>query len=1071
MDVEPVAMSEDDDDVDDEEDDDEEEEEDEEEAKLPTILQTVHHASDDDESDDDESDDEEEEEEEDGDGDEEGRAMPPSMPPPPNRPAEPAAAEKQLQVFAARARPARAAPAGMAPPVSMNQVLADTARAPAKRRRAKGSRARGKGKGGKGKLPPDVSRMLGEANMCYVSQDFQQAIRMLEEVVRRAPRVSDPYHTLGLVYEEMDDQKRALECYLIAAYLTGKDVETWKRVATMSRDQGLLHQAIYCINRALRLAPGDVNAQYTRATVLVELGQLKKGSEAYKALLKLRPHDAAVAAEMARLHTKNGESAQAIKVLNDCLDNNIALANGDTRDTAKEQERAANNALAPVKLPPSAKAQLLDEDDDPEEKIATDDRDGMGGSLPGGEAHDPQPYLNAQLHLCNILAELYMSKGKFADTIKVIEELEQRGVCGTSATPLDLAVKCGICKVYIGKPEGASEQFSRLRAEDVSAYADLYFDVAEALLALDSHERALEFYEPLLKQQEYNQPAIWLKIGRCHLCLCSGEQASSSAQGRSGRASGAALRYYTKVLKAVPNNSEAAVAIASLHVADGKPETALRLLDQVFAQLDMASVDYPPASLDSSTAASADEQAAAVAEQQGSEKRTTIVPADSGGLQLLVEKARLLHSFKRYDEYLSLILVHIHRAVHAIVPVKVARAQADASAGGAPVGRKRKGGAGSSDGGAGRAPPTLADVLTDRAFLNLGAKAATIMTRKRNYAAANVTIRGLLRFNSRSSKPSKTEVASSGSSAGGSKSGDRDSPTLFAYIPYSSDEEDEDDEASGAGNASGDDDSAAAAAAAGAEAPPRQGGRRSRTKDGHRSMDQLRMLAVGVSYVLKDYERAYATIRNVCELRPSSTTFWNLYNTISMHCQGTQPGLEKSQPHRFLIKLLGQHPDSVPLMMLVGHHCAATRNLGLSIAEYLRASSLRPTDPLILLCLGTSYLCQVMQKNTYNRHLVCLKAFTFMDQYANLRLPGFKLDLREDQEGAGADDAEPEAEDAMEVVSVDGDDSDDGGGGGGGSDDDPETAECATFHALTPKPPPTTRAAFQLIPRLKLIRS
>ena len=70
----------------------------------------------------------------------------------------------------------------------------------------------------------DVSRMLGEANMCYVSQDFQQAIRMLEEVVRRVPRVSDPYHTLGLVYEEMDDQKRALECYLIAAYLTGKDV-------------------------------------------------------------------------------------------------------------------------------------------------------------------------------------------------------------------------------------------------------------------------------------------------------------------------------------------------------------------------------------------------------------------------------------------------------------------------------------------------------------------------------------------------------------------------------------------------------------------------------------------------------------------------------------------------------------------------------------------------------------------------------------------------------------------------------------------------------------------------------
>ena len=160
----------------------------------------------------------------------------------------------------------------------------------------------------------------------------------------------------------------------------------------------------------------------------------------------------------------------------------------------------------------------------------------------------------------------------------MIEDLEKRGVCGANGpTPLDLAVKCGICKVYVGAPEGAEEQFARLRAEEVShphlilrsfspdqphlivhlilsqvtAYADLYFDVAEALLALDSHERALEFYEPLLKDQAYNQPAIWLKIGRCHLCLCS---VSGAELGRSGRDSGTALRYYTKVLKAVPDN-------------------------------------------------------------------------------------------------------------------------------------------------------------------------------------------------------------------------------------------------------------------------------------------------------------------------------------------------------------------------------------------------------------------------------------------------------------------------------------------------------------------------------------
>ena len=64
--------------------------------------------------------------------------------------------------------------------------------------------------------------------------------------------------------------------------------------------------------------------------------------------------------------------------------------------------------------------------------------------------------------------------------------------------------------------------------------------------------------------------------------------------------------------------------------------------------------------------------------------------------------------------------------------------------------------------------------------------------------------------------------------------------------------------------------------------------------------------------------------------------FWNLYNIISIHCQSTQPEKASSQSasHRFLIKLLKKHPDSVPLMMLVAHHCAITRNLGLGMVPY-----------------------------------------------------------------------------------------------------------------------------------------
>ena len=58
---------------------------------------------------------------------------------------------------------------------------------------------------------------------------------MLQEVVRQAPAVADPYHTLGLIYEDMVDSKKALEFYMIAAHITPKDPATWKRLAAMSR--------------------------------------------------------------------------------------------------------------------------------------------------------------------------------------------------------------------------------------------------------------------------------------------------------------------------------------------------------------------------------------------------------------------------------------------------------------------------------------------------------------------------------------------------------------------------------------------------------------------------------------------------------------------------------------------------------------------------------------------------------------------------------------------------------------------------------------------------------------------
>lgn len=57
---------------------------------------------------------------------------------------------------------------------------------------------------------------------------------MLKEVIRLAPNLSDPYHTLGLIYKDLNDEKKSMNFYMIAAHLNPKDCALWKNLLTRS---------------------------------------------------------------------------------------------------------------------------------------------------------------------------------------------------------------------------------------------------------------------------------------------------------------------------------------------------------------------------------------------------------------------------------------------------------------------------------------------------------------------------------------------------------------------------------------------------------------------------------------------------------------------------------------------------------------------------------------------------------------------------------------------------------------------------------------------------------------------
>ncbi|PHJ22727.1 general transcription factor iiic polypeptide 3 gtf3c3 [Cystoisospora suis] len=103
-------------------------------------------------------------------------------------------------------------------------------------------------------MPPEVKKLMGEATDAYLNENFDEAVKILQEVVRRCPGLHDPFHLLGLIYEEAyGDKRRAVDFYLLAAHLVVPgDPELWRHTGNMSLQLSNIPQAIYCFRRCLR---------------------------------------------------------------------------------------------------------------------------------------------------------------------------------------------------------------------------------------------------------------------------------------------------------------------------------------------------------------------------------------------------------------------------------------------------------------------------------------------------------------------------------------------------------------------------------------------------------------------------------------------------------------------------------------------------------------------------------------------------------------------------------------------------------------------------------------------------
>eukprot|EP01037_Dinobryon_pediforme_P022861 gene22861-24151_t len=121
------------------------------------------------------------------------------------------------------------------------------------------SRSNRKRKSGSGltsgtNLPADIAKSLGDAETCYVRGEYDQAIQLLSDVTKKAPRLAEPYSILALIYEETGDQKHALQLYALAAAFSKRNLELWRKVLSLSMQMGEYQQAAVALARCLALS-------------------------------------------------------------------------------------------------------------------------------------------------------------------------------------------------------------------------------------------------------------------------------------------------------------------------------------------------------------------------------------------------------------------------------------------------------------------------------------------------------------------------------------------------------------------------------------------------------------------------------------------------------------------------------------------------------------------------------------------------------------------------------------------------------------------------------------------------
>lgn len=123
-----------------------------------------------------------------------------------------------------------------------------------------------------------------EGRKHYVSGEYDKAIEVFKEEIRKKPTSAEAYFNLGLAYGKTGQQEKEIAAYEQAIKLKPNVSSTYFNLGTTYNDIGHKQKAIVAFNDAIRLNSDYNKARYNICKIYIELGDRENAIKEYEIL-------------------------------------------------------------------------------------------------------------------------------------------------------------------------------------------------------------------------------------------------------------------------------------------------------------------------------------------------------------------------------------------------------------------------------------------------------------------------------------------------------------------------------------------------------------------------------------------------------------------------------------------------------------------------------------------------------------------------------------------------------------------------------------------------------------------